>query len=188
MSCRAAGASPAHSHLLLLPVPPHLCGTAAPGPPQPPPMGRFRGLTPKPPPQEAVPLGRAQCPCSAASDICTTGKARPPAGQNSHLGESISSHTHFIYCSMQQRITQSQPQVWIHGLEIRQDPSLLNASFTPTGCPQWCRKTKVTKGCCSWGLFFFSHPISRLTLTFFLLPCKGEMNLESSFSNESMKT
>lgn len=56
-------------------------------------MSRFRELTPKSPPQEAVP------PFLSAPDLqplrlATTGQARPPAGKSSHLGESILSHTH----------------------------------------------------------------------------------------------
>lgn len=59
-------------------------------------VGRFRELTPKSPPQEAVPLGRTQCHWSAASDICCHRESKPPAGKNSHLGEGILSHTHFL--------------------------------------------------------------------------------------------
>lgn len=97
-------------------------------------MSRFRELTPKSPPQEAVPPGRTQCPWSEASETCYHRASKTPSRQKLPPGrEYLISHT--SYCSMQQPITQSQPQVWICGLEIRHGPSLLNASFTLTGCP-----------------------------------------------------
>lgn len=97
-SCRAAGASPGpgHSHLLLLPVPPHPLwhsslsahtATAWAG----------LGSSPQNPhPRKLCPLAEPHAPGLQHLTFAPTGKAKPPAGKNSHLGESILSHTHFL--------------------------------------------------------------------------------------------
>lgn len=133
-SCRAAGASPSlgHSHLLLLPVTPHplwhripSAHTAT--------LWAGSGSSPQNPhPRKLCPLFSVPLICSLW-DLLPQGKQDPQQAK-APTWERVSYLTH-ILLFMQQLITQSQPQIWICGLEIRHGPSLLNASFTLTGCP-----------------------------------------------------
>lgn len=101
-SCRAAGASPGpgYFHLLLLPVPPHpfwhspSAHTATL-------WAGSRSSHQNPHPRKLCPLAEPAAPGLQPLTFATTGKARPPAGKNSHLGQSISHMLHIIPATTQ---------------------------------------------------------------------------------------
>lgn len=133
MSCRAAAAGQQEPALApAIPIScfsqchPTRCGTATPVSTEPQ-HGQVQGAHPKIPTLRS-PLAEPSAPGLQPLTFATTRK--DPQRVKTPSWERAPYLTHTSYCSLQKLITQSQPQVWIRGLEIRQVPSLLNASFT----------------------------------------------------------
>lgn len=164
VNCRAAAARQQEPALALaIPIscssqchPTH-CGTAAPVPTQPQP-GQVQGAH-----RKILTLGSPSAEPSAPGlqplTFATTRK--DPQQVKTPSWERASYLTHTSYCSMQKLTTQSQPQVGIRGLEIRQGPSLLNASFPSNSMPIRVQENKSNKSLLQLGLVFLSTSYSQ---------------------------